>query len=295
MPQGIAVQPDVLRRLVNAKLVMHRAVGFRNQSSDIDLSIALLLAHDAVELLMLAVLDHLAIAPQKNREFLSFWIEIKSPSPPDKGAMAALNKLRVNFKHYGILPHPTEVRELITRAVGFFENVLRLYCDLSYEDISLADLILDPAVRNQLNEARLKFLAGEKDAAMIDLQIALHRVEQPEGKFLPRLAAPEAPSLPNDLQRAGWGRYLDQLDVFLDQTATATNALIRGVDPFRYLDFVQAGPSIQWSVAGKPNVALTRTYRDLTIERFDQLSDFLIEYALRVSPAYVSSPTAPAS
>ena len=62
------------------------------------LSVSLLLMHDAVELLMLAVLDHMQIAPKKNREFMDFWPLVRDSGrqePPDKIPMDCLYKLRV--------------------------------------------------------------------------------------------------------------------------------------------------------------------------------------------------------
>ena len=48
--------PDIHRRIVNAKYIFERATGIQTEDAEMSLSIALLLAHDAIELLMLAVL-----------------------------------------------------------------------------------------------------------------------------------------------------------------------------------------------------------------------------------------------
>ena len=154
--------------------------------------------------------------------------------------------MRVALKHKGILPNPNEVRDLLSRTRGFFENVLKLYCDTSYAEVSLIDLVPNEEVRTIMTTARLKFVGGSKENAMIDLQLAFHKLQRPEGQQLPGLQAPKAPTLPSELQRAGWESYLKQLHAFLEQSANATNALILGVDPVRYSEFLQTGPTLQW-------------------------------------------------
>jgi hypothetical protein len=201
--------------------------------------------------------------------------------------MESLNKLRINLKHYANLPNPKRVRELLPRARGFFENVLQAYCQITYVEISLVDLIPDPEVRSILVEARNKFSSGDKASAITDLKFAFRRLQHPEGSYLPMLHAPKRPSMPSEMERAGWGTYLTQLHSFLDQCASRTNALMLGVDPIRYADFLGTGPAVLWSTTGKPSVQHWRTYEEVDLERFDELVSFLIDYALKVGGSYI--------
>jgi len=282
--------PDIQRRIVNAKYVLERAAKIQSESNEMSLSISLLLMHDAIELLMLAVLDHLRLTPKKRREFMDFWSDIQQsgrPEPPDFIPMESLNKLRVGLKHNGNLPNPQTVRDLLPRAKGFFENVLRAYCDTSYDDISLIDLIPHAGIRAVLAESRREFLVGSKVESLIKLKIALHGLENPEGKVLPLLQAPPKPSLPSELQRAGLGQYLDSLHSFLEQCAIRTNANLLGIDPFRYTRFMRMTPSLQWSMAGTYQAQLRGTYDEVTKDIYDEFIDFLVDYSLKVSEVYI--------
>ncbi|MGD0347385.1 MAG: hypothetical protein ABSA85_11550 [Terracidiphilus sp.] len=281
---------DIYRKIVNAKYVLERAASIQAERNEMSQSVSVLLMHDAVELLMIAVLDHLNVVVPKKPEFMDFWGLVKQATqrdPPDKTAMRSLNTVRVGLKHNGVLPNLNEVRDLLTRARGFFENILRSYCNVSYAGVSLVDLVPDQDVRATLIEARRKFVSGDKDHAMVDLQLAFHKLQQPEGKTLPKLLAPNAPTLPSEVRRAGWGRYLDQLHSFLAINASVTNALMLGIDPYRYSDFVRSGPVLQWSVAGTYTVQFWKSYENVSLERFDELIAFLIDYALKVSEAYI--------
>jgi len=84
---------DIHRRIVNAKYILERASAIQAEANEMSQSISLLLTHDAVELLMLSVLDHLNVPAPKKREFLDFWSFMKQahhPDPPDKIAMESL-------------------------------------------------------------------------------------------------------------------------------------------------------------------------------------------------------------
>jgi hypothetical protein len=261
----------------------------QDEDNEVSLSISLLLMHDAVEMLMVAVLDHLKISVRSKREFGDFWSEIKQAGraeAPDSVPMQSLNKLRVGLKHNGNPPNPKQVRELLPRTSGFFENVLRAYCQVSYDEVSLADLVPDQEVRNILKGSREKFLPGKIADSLIDLKVVLHKIENPSGKLLPRLHAPRKPSLSGELNRAV-GPYLDQLHEFLDEVAGTTNAIMLGIDPVRYAHFVRSTPTLQWSMAGTYQALLWGPYDQMSLSAYDELALFLVEYALRADESYV--------
>jgi hypothetical protein len=284
------VHQDIHRRIVNAKYILERAFSIQAERCEMNQSICVLLMHDAVELLMIAVLDHLDVTVPKKREFMDFWSLVKQATQqdaPDKTAMESLNTIRVGLKHKGVSPNPNEVRDLLTRSKGFFENVLKSLCGVSYADVSLIDLVPDKEVRAIMIEARRKFLSGDKDHAMVELQVAFHKLQEHDGKTLPKLHAPKAPNLPSELRQAGWDRYLDQLHSFMESTASVTNALMLGIDPYRYSDFVRSAPALQWTMAGSYTALFSRTYESVSVERFDELAAFLIDYALKISEAFI--------
>lgn len=283
------MQADIHRRIVNAKYVFERAFRIQGENNEMSLSIALLLTHDAIELLMLAVLDHVKASPKKRREFMDFWPDMKQAGqaePPDIIPMEALNKLRVGLKHNGNIPNPQTVRDLMPRVRGFFENVLKAYCGLQYSDVSLLDRIEDAELRDLLKCARTKF-ESDRSGALTDLKIAIHRIEHPKDKIFPIMRAPEAPSLPNEMKRSGWEGYMRNLHGFLDQCAIRTNALTLSFDPIMYRAFMRIGPYLQWSFTGTYTVLHSSDYKQITPQVFDEFVDFLIDYALKSADAYL--------
>jgi len=96
--------PDIYRRIVNAKYVFERSIQAQAEANEMSFSISLLLMHEAIEMLMIAVLDHLRIAVRQRREFMDFWTEVKQADlkePSDFIPIQSLNKFRVGLKHNG--------------------------------------------------------------------------------------------------------------------------------------------------------------------------------------------------
>jgi hypothetical protein len=286
------MHPDIHKRIVYARYILERAAAIATEANEMGLSISLLLMHDAVEFLMLALLDHMQIAPKKNREFMDFWSLVRDSGrqePPDKIPMDSLNKLRVGLKHYGNQPNPTMVRDLLPRVRGFFENVLQFYCGISYEDVSLIDLVPDPEVRTIIREAEAKF-SFDKPAALADLKIALHKLQNPAGMHLPLLEPPSMPRFSPEMVRAGWGQYFNQLHSFLAQSTVRVNAAMLGIDPVRYAAFNRNTPNVQWSLSGRSQVIYSSDYSHISETDFNDMVDFLIDYALKASEAYIPVP-----
>jgi hypothetical protein len=280
-----AVLPDIYKRILNAKYILERAAKAQLESNEMGFSISLLLMHDAVELLMLAVLDHLNIQPKANRDFMDFWPSVKNaghPEPPDKIPMQSLNKLRVGLKHNGNLPHAQTVRDLLPRTKGFFENVLQAYCSLDYVAVSFMDLVSDPKVQALLREAADKF-PTDKPTALANLKMAFVSIKRPDEKLLPELQAPAKPRLPHEMGRAGWDQYLNQLHSFLNASAARVNALMMGLDPVQYGNFLQKTPIIQWTMSGESHVMHTSTYSNVSGDDFAVMLNFVVEYAIAVS------------
>ncbi|MDR3715109.1 MAG: hypothetical protein P4L51_20030 [Puia sp.] len=274
---------------MNAKYVLGKAVVAQRENNEMSQAVSVLLLHDAVEIMMIATLDHLNVNVPKNRGFMDFWGLVKQaglPDAPDKAAMESLNTIRIGLKHKAIVPNSRDVRDLITRTRGFFENVLSLYCSLSYANVSLIDLVPDPSVREMLSEARNKFRDGDKSHAMADLRLAFDKSRQPEGRGLLEISPPRVPDLAPELRTAGWDRYLDQLHKFLQISATITNILMLGVDPVRYFDFNHSVPLIQRTMGKTYTIIYRLDYSNCSEDRFEELMGFVIDYSIKVSDLY---------
>ena len=248
--------------------------------------------HDAVELLMIALLDHVQAPANKKREFLDFWPDMKKAGhdePPDYIAMDSLNRLRIGLKHSGNIPNPDSIRDLFPRTKGFFENVLRLYCRMDYADISLLDVITSTEVKDRILSAKKHFADGKKTDAMVDLAIATTLMEKPADAHLPRLTAPQSPTIGPELRNLGIHRYLEQLHSFLGGCAAILNAQTFGYDPFKYQAFKGIIPSVTRSMAGTYQSQIWLSYDAMSQEQFEVLrACFINRYGLKLGSLHES-------
>jgi hypothetical protein len=245
--------------------------------------------HDAVELLMLAVLDHVQAPANKRREFLDFWPDIRKTGlqdPPDFIAMDSLNRLRVALKHSGNTPNPDNVRGLFPRTKGFFENVLALYCGLNYEDVSFFEAIPNSDVKKAIRDAQDSFTSGDKNNAMVELAKAMIALERPRDSHLPKLVAPQLPSITRQLRDLGFDRYFQQLHAFLEGSAALTNAQTFGYNPFEYQAFKGLLPHVNVSMAGTYQASLWLDYSTLDLNDFKTIVDYLVGLSLKLGETY---------
>jgi len=146
--------PDLIKRITYSKYLLRRATSLQGEGNELATAEALLIAHDAAEMLMRVVTDFLGASPPK--EFMNFWNNVaektKTSEPPHRGTMDRLNNLRIGFKHKGNLPNRTVVEGLLPIVTSFCLDIATLYLRIDYESISLADLIPNDEARKELVE-----------------------------------------------------------------------------------------------------------------------------------------------
>jgi hypothetical protein len=94
------------------------------------------------------------------------------------------------------------------------------------------------------------------------------------------------------MARAGWDQYLSQLHAFLGETASRMNAVMLGIDPVRHAAFMRSTPNVTWSMAGTYTVVMMWSYDNVSDADFMELLDFIVDYAVKASEAYIPDPRA---
>lgn len=280
----MAVSPDIRKRLLYAKYLLSRAKKDQNDRNELALAACLLLMHDATELLMLATADHLSIGPKWG--FMEFWDKVKQSGYKEPGhriPMAQLNDMRVSLKHKGILPRPQSVRDLFPRVEIFCEEVTKDLIDLSFGELSLADLVADDEVRNGLRDATQALSSGDKNQAFINLRVAFDKLHRIISKDMPLINEPrrlrssrsEIPS-----------HALDDLHAMHDainECVETLNVSMLGIDPVRYTFFISNTPNVSWTVSGVHQTVLSRDYNNMPDEVFHTCLEFVVDVALQAS------------
>jgi hypothetical protein len=280
----MAVSLDIRKRLLYAKYLLSSAKRAQTERNELAIAASLLLMHDASELLMLAVTDHLGLG--SNWNFMQFWEKVKQKGgkePGHKIPMGQLNDLRVGLKHKGTLPHAQTVRDLMPRIDAFCEEVTKDLLDLDFAQLSLADLVADDNVRNTLQEAEQALKAGDRKSAFLNLRLAFDKlrgliasdvalIKKPRGIKVPKGA------LPNETKQG----LLNLQGVVYDLVGTL-NTVILGIDPVRYRLLIANTPAVSWTLSGQYQALFTHDYSDVADEVFRTCFEFVVEVALTAS------------
>jgi hypothetical protein len=283
----MAVSNDIRKRLLYAKYLLSRARSAQGEGNELGVAVSLLLMHDAAEMLMLAVVDHLQVNMPKKWDFMDFWAEIKKShaEPPQRIAMESMNKMRVALKHNGTLPHAQTVRDLLPRLETLCEEVANTYLDgLNFGELSLADLIENDDVRNLLGETRRAFAANDKAEAFIKLKVAFDTLNRQLPDRVQLIRGPRS------VVSGHWPHAIRQMvkeyeDVF-GQMVRTVNMLTLGIDPIKHASFSGISPGVLWTMDGTPHVQVWRSYDDVPAEVFEIHFSFVVEVSLRISEVF---------
>ena len=160
------MKSSTLNTLMVAKSIYGETKYLVNSGDKHACTAGLILLQDFVELVVLAALDELDVDEQRALESKSFdelLGELKRQKVPiiKSGTIKALNKQRVISKHYGQLAEPASVVNYFSVAVDFVDALLKSVIGLKLNEVFLADILKDGAVKELVKES-ISLAAQEK-------------------------------------------------------------------------------------------------------------------------------------
>ncbi len=158
----------------------------RNQANADGLSVSLL--QDAAELMAVTVLR--AISGEIPKIFDQFWDAVEKVNHngkrlPHRAAMQRLNKARVNFKHYGIIPAHTQAIDFEAHTERFLETTCADFFGVPLRSVSPADLIGDSDVSTHLRNAARKLENHDFNGVIEECAVARHFAGELIAKVVP--------------------------------------------------------------------------------------------------------------
>jgi hypothetical protein len=162
----------VINKLMLARHLFRMAEDNLRSHREVALFAAVNLMQDAVEVFLLAAAEqvHAPIALSTNFDTYMTKIDAKiEPNQlPFRARLNALNKARVNAKHYGLKPDRKEIEGFATDCRAFFEGSCSLLFGQSFWSISLLDLVEDGDTRQLLANATILFESGDYRNCLIE-------------------------------------------------------------------------------------------------------------------------------
>lgn len=168
---------EVVRRIVAARHLFEQAASSVRSQNDVQLFSAVNSAQDAVELFLIAVIDHLGAECEKKSDFDKYIFAIEKhidAKLPHRASMMNLNKLRVNAKHYGIEPSRGECERCIESAKRFFEEVSLQHLGAHFHAIAPTNLLNPGETRACLEAALAMMDAADYEGCLLECRKALY-------------------------------------------------------------------------------------------------------------------------
>jgi hypothetical protein len=175
------VQPVILNRLISARFLLENSGPRLNRHSDARaVAHAVLISHDAAELWLTALADHLKLSLPDRTEFPKLIEQLKGQSVFSNGFPGdvffnKLNKVRVAFKHHGVLPDSGSWFDVVDTTLGHLDDASKQVLGVALFEIDTASLIADAKVQGWIAKAREKKESGSFKEALEMLARALYR------------------------------------------------------------------------------------------------------------------------
>lgn len=254
------MHPDLINRLVCSKYLFLRGQETLNRPTPFHLGIAVLAFHDCVELCLRVIAEHIGARVSENIQFQGVIDKIDAVGKgtvPCRTELNQLNRLRNNFKHLALLPSDDDTRKAERDTRGFLDAALAKLADLSFERLSLVNLVRGTRVRHRLFRAESSLESNQTEETIENAAVALQLCLA----LAPGHSRPH--SLAREVQNAGPrnARAGGEIPRPVITLATATDKefervweqldlVFNGIDLVAYRRFVGIAPHIDFSIAG---------------------------------------------
>lgn len=296
----------IVKRLLMSRYQCELGMSELGKNTDVGAWQAVVHFHDALETLLITIADSLSV-PRRRIAFLDYPAEINKQSDTNfrhAKMLEEINDLRVPIKHRAIYPNPEAVRDVGTRLGIVFEDNVREFFDISFRDVSLADMIRDTEVRDASKIAVKQIDAEEYFEALAHLRVAFELLVRRYRQSLP-VHAKSSVELPDKLfDETRVRRAVDGLtnrqeleDLFRNADETyqeirhELDTVMLGIHPPDYAKFMFITPSIYFFEGGRWEVAARTSALTQKREDAEFCLRFVLEAAQRLEGTYKVSDT----
>lgn len=150
------------QRIVTIAVLMERAKTAFTENGDIANGVCVSLLHDAVEHALFLTTSKHNVLLGRNPDFkdlvesvAKIYEQNTTERLPYRTPLATFNKVRVAFKHDGVVPARAVTIEVIDNATAFLKHLFERLYDLDIESFDLSDGVRTDAIRDQLKRARV--------------------------------------------------------------------------------------------------------------------------------------------
>lgn len=165
-----------------------------DRESDFDKAMAVSIMQDAIELLLWTACKERG-APTRDRSAFDELINLLSVPErgvgelPMRAQVNEINKARVNFKHYGLMPRPDDAIRLVAYGQAFVSTAAQMLFQVNLAALSEAHLIQNPRLREVVLLAEAALAEGSYQVALYRSRLAYREAKRVVQRWAP---APDA-------------------------------------------------------------------------------------------------------
>jgi hypothetical protein len=177
------LEEAVIRRITLARYLFELATINAGSNQDVANAACVNMLQDAIEIFLLAALDHLnanVSARTAFEQYLDKINEVTGDQLPFRRRLLEINKVRVLSKHDGIPPNSREIEGYVSDARKFLEQACRKLLNADFWSISLIRVLDDGEPKKLLLEAEAGLEAGNHAQCLIACRKAFYAVFEHE-------------------------------------------------------------------------------------------------------------------
>ncbi len=167
----IQASQQILNRIATGNYLLSTAGPLPSNADPLSVAQAVLVAHDASELILAALAESVGFTSRERTTFMEYVTEIEKARGPLTISLffKELNGARVSFKHSGILPTAQQFHDCATKARANLDKACRACLGVSIEEVGLEMLIENDAARQLYEESKLYNRQGKFEDALKSL------------------------------------------------------------------------------------------------------------------------------
>lgn len=280
-----------IEQLVLSKYLFREGQKQVSARDPVSAGLAISLYQDAVELFLWTIAKEYEARATDKTSFTDMWDLIRDAKRnverrelPLRAKMMELNKARVNFKHYGNLPAPSEAEKFQGYTEDFLRESMKLFFDVDFDDVSLVDLVKNEEVKQLLKEAERYLRENLAKESVLTCAKAENLISGYLSKLIPRVdhrLGDMARAFKDPEQRRAFQGPLRYLEDYLD---TLRKLCIAGLFRFDVFDLSRfrktVGPSVSRMADGSFQIVERREQYSLEDAKF--VINYVINYAIAV-------------
>ncbi|TET44871.1 hypothetical protein E3J62_09155 [candidate division TA06 bacterium] len=261
---GNQIVEPLKKRLIYAKYIFSQASEMLTRSLPLWHGLGISLLQDSVELVLRAIAQKVKARIGGNITFAEYWDKIERVSGnkeskmiPYKTEMQELNRARVGFKHYGILPASDDADRFRTYTRDFLVNTYRTFFDEEFDVLSLAELVRHCRARNHIRHAEQALVSDDFATCIEETAVAFTVLS------LNRRAGLEHLRLPQRIETHDLGKlvgadieaeraldnFIRALEEHFDTLSSWILPQLHGINMAEYARFRAVTPGVSLSVA----------------------------------------------